>query len=82
MNDPRVQEAQKVKHRQPYVPISVTYQHIQVVVRSTSPDMTTLFHAKPSGTFIETKSKLRKKKLQKANQGSFSLEVVLVIETI
>ena len=34
-----------------------------VATRSTSPDMATVFHARPYGRFIETKSNFRRKKL-------------------
>ena len=42
----------------------------QVATRSTSPDMTTVFHTWPSSRFIEIQSNLRRKKLHETNQGS------------
>ena len=47
-----------------------TYQHIQVAVRSTSLDMTAVFHARLHYRFLEIKIKHRKKKLYRTNQGS------------
>ena len=41
-----------------------------VATRSTSPDMTTVFHAWPYGRFIEIQSDLRRKKLHRTNQSS------------
>ena len=35
-----------------------------VTIRSTSPDMATVFHARPYGRFIEIKSNFRRRKLQ------------------
>ena len=35
----------------------------------TSPDMTTIFHARPLGRFIEIKNNLRRKELHNTNQG-------------
>ena len=43
-------------------------QQFQVATRSTSPDMTTVFHTWPYGRFIQ--SNLRRKKLHRTNQGS------------
>ena len=37
--------------------------------RSTSKDMTTVFHAWPYGIFIEIQSNLSRKKLHRMNQG-------------
>ena len=45
-------------------------QQFQVVTRSTSPHMTTVFHAWPYGRFIEIKSNLRRGKFHRTNQGS------------
>ena len=45
-------------------------QQFQVAIRSSSPDMTTVFHAWPYGRFIGLQSNLRRKKLHKTNQGS------------
>ena len=45
-------------------------QQFQVAIRTTSPDMTTICHAWPYGRFIAIQSNLRRKKLQKTNQGS------------
>ena len=36
---------------------------------STSPDMTTVFHARPYGRFIETQINLRRKKAHRTNPG-------------
>ena len=41
-----------------------------MAARSTSPDMTTVFHARPHGKFIETHNNLRRKKVHRANQGT------------
>ena len=47
-----------------------TYQHIQVAARSTSLDMTAVFHGRLNYRFLEIKIKRRKKKLYRTNQGS------------
>ena len=47
-----------------------TYQHIQVAARSTILDMTAVFHARLNYRFLEIKTKHRKKKLYRTNQGS------------
>ena len=44
--------------------------HIQVKHRSTNLDVTTVFHVRPYGRFMEIKNILRKKKLHTMNQGS------------
>ena len=41
-----------------------------IITRSTSPDMTTVFHAWPYGRFIEIQSNLKRQKLHRTNQGS------------
>ena len=47
----RVQIRQQVLDQQSYIPVFVTYQHIQVAIRSTS-IMTAVLHARPYGIFI------------------------------
>ena len=42
---------------------------MQVATRSTSPDMTIVFHAWLYGIFIDVQSNLRRKKLYRTNQG-------------
>ena len=44
--------------------------------------MTTAFHARLHGRFIEIQSNLREKKLHRMNQVLIFLDTVLVIETI
>ena len=48
----------------------------QIAAKSTSPDMTTVLHARPSGRFIEKQSNLRRKKLYRTNQDCNFLEGV------
>ena len=43
---------------------------LKLVAKSTSPDMTTVFHARPDDRFIEIQSNLRINKLHRTNQGS------------
>ena len=57
-------------------------QHIQTAIKSVSTHMTTVFHARSDGTFIEIKHKPRRKKLQETNQGFNFLVAVLAIATI
>ena len=45
-------------------------QQLQVATRSTSPDLSTVFHAWPYGRFIKIHSNLRRKKRHRTNQGS------------
>ena len=45
-------------------------QQFPVAVRSTSPDMTTVFHTWPDGRFMEIQSNLRRNRFHKMNQGS------------
>ena len=59
-NKPKGQTRQQLKEKQSY--ISVAY----LTILS---GMTTVFHAKPYGTFIETLSNLRRQKLHGSNQG-------------
>ena len=42
--------------------------HMQVAIRSNSPDMTTVFHAKPYDKYTEINSNRRRKKLYITNQ--------------
>ena len=42
--------------------------------------MTTVFHTWLYGKFIEIQNNLRRKKLQRANQGSIFLKAILAIE--
>ena len=41
-----------------------------VAVRSTSPDLTVVFHPRPDGRYIELKHNLKRKKLFRTNQDS------------
>ena len=41
-----------------------------MAVRSTSPDMTTIIHARLHGKFIQIQCNLKRKKLHRTNQGS------------
>ena len=66
-DDPRVQQRQQVKDQQSYISVFVAY---QVATRSTSSDMTTVFHALPYGRFVEIQTNLRRQKLHRNNQGS------------
>ena len=61
-----------MKDQQSYISVSVAYpaQQSQVATRSTSPDMTAVFHIWPYGTFIEIQSNLRRKKLHRTNHSS------------
>ena len=45
-------------------------QHMQVVTRSTSPNMKTVRHARRQGRFLEIKGNLKKKKIHITNPGS------------
>ena len=56
-----------MKGQQSYISAFVPYPAIPSS-RSTRPDMTTIFHARPYDGFIEIKSNLRRKKF--SNQGS------------
>ena len=67
---PWVQERQQVKNQQSCISVFVVYPTIQVATRSTSPDMTTVFHARPYGGFTELQSNISRKKLRIINQGS------------
>ena len=54
----------------PAYPFLYLLQQFQVATRSTSPDMTTVFHTWSYGRFIEIQSNLRRKRLHRTNQGS------------
>ena len=69
-DEPRVQERQQVKDQQSYISVSIAYPAIPSTTRSTSPDMTTVFHTWPYGRFIEIQSNLRRKETHRTNQGS------------
>ena len=43
---------------------------MKVTIRSTSPDMTTIFHASPYSSIIDIKGNLRRKKFHRMNQVS------------
>ena len=60
----------KRKTNSPAYPFLWLIQQFQVATRSTSTDMTTVFHAWLYGRFIEIQSNLRRKKLHRTNQGS------------
>ena len=70
---PRVQERQQVKDQQSCISIFVAYLKFQVATRSTSLDVTTVFHAWAYGRFVEMQSNLRRKKLYRTSQGSHFL---------
>ena len=46
-----------------------TVLHTEVAAKSTSPDMTTVFHTRLYGIFTDIKNKLRRKKLLRTNKG-------------
>ena len=74
-NEPRVQERQQVKDQQSCISVSVAYPTIpSSATRSTSSDMTTVYHTWPYDRFIQIQSNLWRKKLHKTNQGSNFLE--------
>ena len=52
----------------PTYPFLKLIQHIHLAARSTSPDMTTVFHARRCGRFIAINSNLRKKKPHRKNE--------------
>ena len=57
-------------------------QQIKVPIRNTKPNMTTAFHAEPDDKLNKIKYSLRRKILQRMNQGSAIFEELSVIETI
>ena len=68
-------ERQQVKDQQSHISVFAVQQthflsNLQVAVRSTNSDMTTAFHARPYGRFIEIQGNLVRKKLHRTNQGS------------
>ena len=69
-NETRVQERQQVKDQQSYISVFVACLTIPIKISSTSPDMTTVFHAWLYGRFIGIQSNLRRKSLHRTNQGS------------
>ena len=44
-----------------YTSVSADYSHIQVAIKSNGPDITTFFHVRQDGRFMEIKVSLRKK---------------------
>ena len=60
----------KCRTNSPTYPFLWLIHQFQVANRSTSPDMTTVFHTWLYGKFIEIQSNLRRKKLYRTNQGS------------
>ena len=60
------QERQQVKDQRSHISVFA----VQVAVRSTNPDMTTVFHARRYGRFIELQGNLVRKKLHRTNQGT------------
>ena len=66
----RASERQHVKDQQPCITAFVVFQHIRITGRSTRPDVTTVFHVRAYGRFIEIHSNLRRKNIYKTNQGS------------
>ena len=61
-----------MKDQQLCISAFVAYLIIPIATRGTSPDMTTVFHARMCGRFIEILSNLGRKKLHRTNQGSFN----------
>ena len=55
-------------------------EHFQVAPRSSSPDMTTIFHARPYGRFIGIESNLRRKKLIERIKAPIFLDAVFAIK--
>ena len=74
-DEPRVRKKHQVKEQQSYIAVFVAY--LTIPSGKTSSDMTTVFHARPYGRFIEIQSNLWRKKLHSTNQGSIFLETVL-----
>ena len=77
-DEPRIQERHKWRTNSLEYPSLSYIQQFQLATRSTSPDMTTLFHAWQYVRFIEIQSNLRSNKIHSRNQelsflgGSFS----------
>ena len=65
-----VQEAQQTKDQQSHILFLLLIYCFQVAARSTSPCMTTVFHARLYGRFTKIKSKLRRNKFYRTNQSS------------
>ena len=69
-NEPRVQARQQVKDQQSCISVFVAYLGIpRSKTRSTSSDMSTVFHAWSYGRFAEIQGSLWRKKLHRTNQG-------------
>ena len=66
----RVQERHQVKEQNPAYPFFQLIQQFQVATRRNTPDITTVFHTRPYGRFIEIQSNFTRKKLHRTNQGS------------
>ena len=66
-------ERSQVKDQQSYISVFVFFLTI-IAATKTSPNMTTVFHARLHGRFVEIKSNLRRKKLYRTNQNSVFLE--------
>ena len=60
----------KCRTNSPTHPFLLLIQQFQVATRSTSSDMTAVFHTWLYGRFIEIQSNLRRKKLHRTNQDS------------
>ena len=67
-DEPRIQE--KAASEYPAYLFFQLLQQFQVATKSTSPDMTTIFHAWLYGRFIEIQSNLWRTKLHRMSQGS------------
>ena len=68
-------------NQQSYILVSATCLAYQVATRSSSPDMTTVFHARLHGRFIEIKStSVVRNIIERIKVPSF-LEVVLAMDT-
>ena len=59
----------KCRINSPTYSFSQLIQNFQIATRSINPYMTTVFHARPKGRFIEIKRNLRSKSLLRTNAG-------------
>ena len=62
-------ERSQVKDQQSYISVFVFFLTI-IAATKNSPNMTTVFHARLYGRFVDIKSNLRRKKLYRTNQNS------------
>ena len=68
-DEPRIKDRQQVKDQQSCIFIFEVYLTFLIAARSTS-NSTIVFHIRPYDRFIEIQSNLKRKKLQRTNQGS------------